>query len=105
METTYEARVAAAIAQHAPKLSTQEAVAVAAIREYLKLKLRGANLHAAMSVLEGGVTNANDTVFIEHARPREDWLYMFVASMGTLLADRRQNERVLAVFKAIGVEG
>jgi hypothetical protein len=107
--TAYEVRAEI----HAPMLTSEERVTVAAIREYLKLKLRGANLRYALDILASGLVNANDTVFVEHAQPRAEWLSMFISSMELLLDDglRYANERgkgikidrVRAVFKAIKV--
>lgn len=98
----------AAITAHAPKLTHVEKMAVDAVREYLKLKLRGKNLSLAVEIFQGGVTNANDTVFVERAQPREAWLEMFKGSMETLLSDRSYRDsiagaRVVAVFHSINV--
>jgi hypothetical protein len=90
-----------------PKLTDAEKAAVFAVREYLKLKLRGANLKAAMQVFESGLINANDTVFVERAQPRGEWLYMFMETMGGTLTTKpySENQRVLEVFAAINVAG
>lgn len=108
----YEVRRDERIAAHAAKLTSAEATAVAAVREYLKLKLRGPNLRYALNVHTEGLVNANDTVFAEKAQPREQWLYMFTASMGCLLVSASRvdlqgvnNKRVLEVFAAIKVRG
>jgi len=111
MLNEYEARAA----EHAPKLTTEERAAVAAIREYLKLKLRGASQRYALDVFVAGIVNANDTVFVEHAQPRAEWLSMAVGSMAGLLADgyrhrdsavtERQFARVVAAFHAINIRG
>lgn len=110
----YNIRRAERLAKHAKSLTNVERTLVTSVSETVRAKLRGANLAYALDVIAEGMINANDTVLVERGRERSEWACMFVASMGSLLADGTRAidlastcdvKRVRAVFKSIHVEG
>jgi len=110
----YWIRRAERMAKHAPSLTYVERTLVASVRSHVEAKLRGVNAEYALDVINEAIVNANDTVLVEHAQERSEWASMFVATMGSLLADGTRAldlaskcdiKRVRAVFKSIHVEG
>lgn len=110
----FKAELAKRHAKHLAELTGAERTLLASVTEVVKAKLRGVNLAYAIDVITEGVINANDTVLMENARERSEWSYMFVATMGSLLADGTRAsdlaskcdlKRVRAVFKTLRIEG
>lgn len=92
------------------KLTAVERTLISSLTELARAKLRGVNLAFALDVIVAARMNTDDNVLTRKACERGEWASLFIASIGTLLADSTRAHdtasaanlsRVRAVFNEV----